>query len=579
MYRSFYNLDNKPFEMNFDPSFLWFGENREEVFSTLRYAILDNKGLLVLTGDAGSGKTTLVKALTQGLDNDVEWAVIDDPRLERIDFYNAIAKKFTRFNRLGIEGPFTSKVQFLIQFSHFLQKANEEHKKVLLLVDDCHLLSQEMLEELRLLSNIEKADVKLLNIFFVGRPEFNDMLMQQRNRAIRQRLSFTIELHPLDVKETDDYICHRLKVAGTEEKLFTSKAIETIHQFSKGIPRRINSICEHALITGSVRAIRIIDDTTIESAVQDMKLSVQPGRKDFETFPVRKSDFIGYKEKIKSLLAQIPHWFSGLNFKNRHQRNWLKYAFGLLILSLAGIFFWFLLPHPPDIDRKPPVVPVEIAKVPVVEDVPKIDSLPAMKLSEENKPSEKKESEIIEEKQETENPQPEPVELSAVPDAPAAEVPQPAEVPAVMKIEPTPWKKVLDQTEDVTHLVQGKTKIVKMAPMEPRKIILQLRSDSEELTKEGQKELDDFIKKLKQYPRAKVLVKGFFPAQSNTPENIKLSEERAVSVQQMMLAKGIAAEQIEVAGMGNLEPTGSNSTSDGQEQNHRVEVVVVKDGT
>jgi outer membrane protein OmpA-like peptidoglycan-associated protein len=171
------------------------------------------------------------------------------------------------------------------------------------------------------------------------------------------------------------------------------------------------------------------------------------------------------------------------------------------------------------------------------------------------------------------------VELSAVPDAPAAEVPQPAEVPAVMKIEPTPWKKVLDQTEDVTHLVQGKTKIVKMAPMEPRKIILQLRSDSEELTKEGQKELDDFIKKLKQYPRAKVLVKGFFPAQSNTPENIKLSEERAVSVQQMMLAKGITAEQIEVAGMGNLEPTGSNSTSDGQEQNHRVEVVVVKDGT
>jgi general secretion pathway protein A len=551
--------------MNPDPSFLWLGENREEAFSTLRYATLDNKGLLSLTGDAGFGKTTLVKALTKSLDNDVVWAVIDDPRLERIEFYNAIARGF------GFARPFTSKVQFLIQFSHFLHKADDEHKKVLLLVDDCHLLSQEMLEELRLLSNIEKADAKLINIFFVGRPEFNDMLMQQRNRAIRQRLRFTVELHPLDVNETDDYIRHRLKVAGTEEKLFTAKAIETIHRFSQGIPRQINAICEHALITGSVRGIRIIDNRMIESSAQDMNLSVQPNRKDFETFPVKMNDFIGYKEKINSGLAQIPHWFSGLNLKNWNQRNWLKYGFGLLILCLAGIFFWFLLPHPPGSDRKLPVVPVEIAKVPVVEDVSKIGSLPAMKLLEE------KESEIIEEKQETENPQPE--EISAVPDAPAAEEPQQAEAPAVIKIEPTPWKKVLDQTEGITHLVQEKSKIVKMAPMEPRKVILQLRSDTDELTNAGRTELDGFIEKLKQYPQAKVLVKGFFPAQSNTPENLKLSEERAVSVQQIMLAKGIDAEQIEVAGMGNLEPIGSNNTSEGQEKNHRVEVVVLKDGT
>jgi outer membrane protein OmpA-like peptidoglycan-associated protein len=309
----------------------------------------------------------------------------------------------------------------------------------------------------------------------------------------------------------------------------------------------------------------------IESSAQDMNLSVQPNRKDFETFPVKMNDFIGYKEKINSGLAQIPHWFSGLNLKNWNQRNWLKYGFGLLILCLAGIFFWFLLPHPPGSDRKLPVVPVEIAKVPVVEDVSKIGSLPAMKLLEE------KESEIIEEKQETGNPQPE--EISAVPDAPAAEEPQQAEAPAVIKIEPTPWKKVLDQTEGVTHLVQEKSKIVKMAPMKPRKVILQLRSDTDELTNAGRTELDGFIEKLKQYPQAKVLVKGFFPAQSNTPENLKLSEERAVSVQQIMLAKGIDAEQIEVAGMGNLEPIGSNNTSEGQEKNHRVEVVVLKDGT
>jgi general secretion pathway protein A len=568
MYTSFYNLGKKPFEMNFDPSFLWLGDNREEVFSTLRYAILDNKGVLLLTGDAGSGKTTLIKSLTQSLGNDVEWAVVDDPRLDRIDFYNTIARKY------GIEGPFTSKVQFLIQFSHYLHKADDEHKKVLLLIDNCHLLSQEMLEELRLLTNIEKAGVKLINIFFVGRPEFSDMLMQQRNRAIRQRLSFTVELLPLDVKETDDYIRHRLKIAGTEEKLFTAKAIETIHRFSQGLPRQINAICEHALIAGSVRAIRIIDHQTIESSAQAMNLTVYPSRKDVDMFPDKKSDFIRHKEKIMSGLAQLPGWFSSLNLKNWNQRNRLKYGFGLLILCVAGIFFWVLSPPPSGRDRElpvVPVVPVEIAKEPVAEDVSQVGSLPAMKLPEEKK------SEIVEEKQKEENLRSE--EISAAIDAPVAEEPQPAEAPAAIKIEPTPWKKVLDQAEEITHLVQEKPKIVKMAQMEPRKIILQLRSDSDELTNAGRQELDGFIEKLKQYPGAKVLIKGFVPAQSNTPENIKLSEDRAVSVQQIMLAKGINAEQIEVAGMGNLEPIGSNNTSEGREQNHRVEVVVLKDGT
>ena len=162
MYTSFYNLDKKPFEQNPDPAFLWLGDKHKEAFSALLYGILDNKGFLLLTGEAGSGKTILVKALTQSLEKDIEWAVIDDPRLDRVDFYNAIARGF------GIEKPFTSKVQFLIQFSHFLHKVADEQKKVLLLVDDCHLLSQEMLEELRLLSNIERADAKLINIFFCG---------------------------------------------------------------------------------------------------------------------------------------------------------------------------------------------------------------------------------------------------------------------------------------------------------------------------------------------------------------------------------------------------------------------------
>ena len=210
MYKSFYKLDRKPFEVLPDNSFLWLGDHQKEALSTLRYGVLDNKGFLLLTGEAGGGKTSLVKALTKSFDSDVVWAVIDDPTLERIDFYNEIARNF------GIDKKFTSKVQFLIQFSHFLHKADDDNKKVLLLVDECHLLSQEMLEELRLLSNIEKADSKLINIFFVGEQSFNELIGQPKNRAVRQRLTLTIELPRLTAGETEDYINHRLQLAGAE---------------------------------------------------------------------------------------------------------------------------------------------------------------------------------------------------------------------------------------------------------------------------------------------------------------------------------------------------------------------------
>ena len=218
MYTAFYNLNTKPFELNPDPSFLWFGGKNEEIFTALRYAILNDKSSL-LTGAAGTGKSILIKALAESLDKDVLWTIIADPQLEKIDFYNAIAKGF------GIGEAFTSKVQFLIQFSHFLHKADDENKKVVLLVDDCHRLSQELLEELRLLSNIEKADAKLINFLFVGQPEFNDTLVQPRNRAVRQGLTIELLLDPLNIQETEEYIRHRLKVAGTEEKIFTAGAL------------------------------------------------------------------------------------------------------------------------------------------------------------------------------------------------------------------------------------------------------------------------------------------------------------------------------------------------------------------
>ena len=266
MYTTFYNLNNKPFALSPDPSFLWLGENQQKAFSCLLPGIVERKGFFLLTGAAGSGKTTLLTTLTQELTADVLCGVIVDPGLERIDFYNAIARGF------GLEKQFTSKVQFLVHFSHFLHKAEERQKKVLLVVDNCHRLRQEMLEEIRLLASIEKDDVQLMNIIFAGLPEFSDILEKPKNRAVRQRLICRAVLPSLDVDETADYIRHRLKIAGTGEELFTPPAVQAVHRLSQGIPRWINIICDRALQSGSVQAKHNINDKMIESCIQDIDL-------------------------------------------------------------------------------------------------------------------------------------------------------------------------------------------------------------------------------------------------------------------------------------------------------------------
>lgn len=162
MYLSHYNLSLKPFQISTDPKFLWLGENHKEAFATLKYGIMDNKGFLLLTGDVGTGKTTLINALINSLGSNVIAATIPDPNLEKLDFFNYIAKAFR------IDKKFSGKGEFLIYFEQFLNAAYSKNKKVLLVIDESQRLNHVLLEEIRLLSNIEKQNTKLLNIFFVG---------------------------------------------------------------------------------------------------------------------------------------------------------------------------------------------------------------------------------------------------------------------------------------------------------------------------------------------------------------------------------------------------------------------------
>ena len=588
MYRAFFHLKSKPFETTADSTFLWLGEKYKEALAALRYGVLENKGFLLMTGDAGIGKTTLVRALTESLDDSVLWAVINNPNRERLDFYNALAKGF------GIAKEFSSKVQFLIQFSHFLHTAAEEGKKVLLLIDDCQLLSQEMLEELRLLSNIEKDDAKLINIFFVGQRQFNDMLIQPSNRAVRQRLALKVDLPALTSGETEEYILHRLKIAGSKENIFSGKAMQMIHRASMGIPKRINSICEHALVAGGTESRRNLDHKDIEECLGKLNLSFKAMSEGPADLSVAKSSAqsmydkkaAGSVDELRPILGDRP--------ANLWGGRW-KYALTVVLLICIGVSFAYLrkmVPETAGVQLK------KAAQQPSGKEVPQVIASPAVAVLEENKSviNEKKAAELkhsilLNAYSSNENGRQGAVQSPAVGDAVKMQVdPDDSAMESKSEERPTVQESLPATTEKANavaalSLVEEKAgvpvkpllekQVAEKVPELPNTLVLPLAANSLKLTEGASRELKDYIEKLKLHPGAHLLIKGFVASDVESPQNSKLSLERAMAVEKLFLAGGIEATRLQVKGMGNQEPIAANRTSDGRSKNRRVEVVVI----
>lgn len=267
MYLDYYQLSQKPFQINTDPAFLWLGEKHEEALATFKYGLYENKGFLLLTGDVGVGKTTVINAMLRLLgDNDLAVSV-HDPSFERLDFFNFLARSF------GLPGDYTSKGAFVADFKEFLLQCHYRGRRVLLIIDESQLLSHDLLEEIRLLSNLEKDGVKLINIFFVGQLEFNDILLRPENRAIRQRITVNYNIPPLSEQETGEYIEYRLAVAGVYKKLFGKGAIREIYSFSNGYPRQINVIADRALLTGYVQGARKVNRAIVRECAKELDIS------------------------------------------------------------------------------------------------------------------------------------------------------------------------------------------------------------------------------------------------------------------------------------------------------------------
>jgi len=265
-----------PFQINSDPRFLWLGEKHKEALAVLKYGVINNQGFLLLTGDVGTGKTTLINALVNSLDSDTFVINVRDPRLDKLDFFKLVT------HSLGLEAKVRTKFDFITSFGNFLHQAHEDQKTVLLIIDEAQKLSLDSLEEIRLLSNIERQETKLLTIFFIGQDEFNDTITQSECRALRQRITIVHHIEPLNEKETVEYVNYRLDMAGAQRAIFTGGALKEIYRFSKGYPRLINIICDRALLIGYTDELQTIPPKTIRECVKELRLPGEAGEHTFK---------------------------------------------------------------------------------------------------------------------------------------------------------------------------------------------------------------------------------------------------------------------------------------------------------
>jgi len=304
MYLEYYGLIRPPFEMTPDPAFLYLGDAHQEGLATLVYGVRARKGFVMLTGEVGTGKTTLLHALLAQLDTQTASAFVFNPKLEPLDFFRVL------FEEYGIETPCSTKGEYLIALNRFLIERLERDHPTLLIIDEAQNLSADMLEEIRLLSNLETPSSKLIQIVLVGQPELSEKLEQRDLRQLRQRIVLRYELKPLDYEETVTYVEERLRLAGyTGKGIFRRSAFKQLYDVSRGVPRTINIVCDGALLLGYSRDLEVIDDRAIDEVAGDLRL-----RREEKPKPPpgpSRADSVYVRRQRRGWGGRLRAWFRG----------------------------------------------------------------------------------------------------------------------------------------------------------------------------------------------------------------------------------------------------------------------------
>ncbi len=283
MYKKFFGLRESPFNVNPDPRYLYLTRHIQEALACLIYGIQTRKGFVLLTGEVGTGKTTVLnKLLEWSRQEGIATAFMFNPRLSEVEFFDFMLADF------GIPSDSALKSRTLMKLNQWLLEQYQSGKRAVLIVDEAQNLSADMLEEIRLLTNLETSTEKLLQIVLAGQPELEEKVNDPQLRQLRQRITLWAKTRPLTLLETHGYVKERLRIAGTGEEIFSAGAIEVVHRYARGIPRIINLLCEHALISAFVEHTKTVSEKLVEDVARDFDLQ------EFDVEPEARSANSGH---------------------------------------------------------------------------------------------------------------------------------------------------------------------------------------------------------------------------------------------------------------------------------------------
>lgn len=265
MYRSHFNLKEKPFESTPDPDFIWLGEKQIEAATLLKQEIQRQAGILVLTGDTGMGKSTFVNYIIRGLKDRIVSVQIPYPDLDEHSFFEFIHNEFS----LGAK--FERKGQFLYFFGQYLRKLSDRKKCAIIIIDDAQYLNPQTIEAILFMAKLEIDGKKIVNILLIGQSEKKEKFLDRMENDIKKNIVFSYHFEALTRTETHQYICHRMEIAGAVNNIFEPEAIDMVHLVSAGCPRLINIICDNALLYGYSEGNSKIEKNLIVKSCKELR--------------------------------------------------------------------------------------------------------------------------------------------------------------------------------------------------------------------------------------------------------------------------------------------------------------------
>jgi len=265
MYEKFYGLSAFPFSITSNPQFFFESNSHKEALSCLLYGISSKVGLMLITGEVGTGKTTLCKTLLTKLPPQVKTSLVLNPYFSEVQLLQAVVEDF------GLKLEKKTRLDIIKTLNGFLVDINSQGGNAVLIIDEAHNLTSRQLEQIRLLSNLETSQEKLLQIILVGQPELKEKLSQFNLRQIQQRICVKYNICPLHEEEIKNYVEFRLKIAGQIDIEIVPEGYKLIYEFSRGIPRLINALCDRAMLCGFVKDKKIFDAEIFKACIEELK--------------------------------------------------------------------------------------------------------------------------------------------------------------------------------------------------------------------------------------------------------------------------------------------------------------------